>query len=80
VDKTIAGQGFYRDGESSKRKCRLANSYRNESFATKSFADVALAMNWLAARKTRWMDCRDARFGPVFADDKSQKNKSDYEN
>jgi hypothetical protein len=41
VDKTIAGQWFCCDGKLFNQKHRLAKSYLNESFAIKSYADVA---------------------------------------
>jgi hypothetical protein len=53
-------------------------SYLNEVLILKSYADVALARLWLAARKVRGTDCRRARSGLNFADDKNKK--SDYEN
>jgi hypothetical protein len=72
MDKTIAGQGFCSVWKSSKRKYRLAKSYQNESFATKSFADVALTINSLATRKMRGTDCRVARLGLGFTEEKNQ--------
>jgi hypothetical protein len=53
-------------------------SYLNEVLILKSYADVALARLWLAARKVRGTDCRRARSGLNFADDKNKK--SDNEN
>jgi hypothetical protein len=41
VNKTIAGQWFCCDGKLFNQKHRLAKSYLNESFAIKSYADVA---------------------------------------
>jgi hypothetical protein len=46
-------------------------SYLNEVLILKSYADVALARLWLAARKVRGTDCRRARSGLNFADDKN---------